>query len=199
MDILIAIAGLLIAAPLIIAFALAIHRKSPGPFMFSQQREGQYGRLFTIWKLRTMHIDAEERLQRHLADNPNLASVYAANNCLKHDPRTVGKIGHFARRYSIDEWPQLWNVLKGQMSLVGPRPLTTNDAAVFFDAEAREIRLGVHPGMTGLWQVCRTGKRDVARTMIGFDLDYIRRQSLALDAWILWRTVHAVFSGRGQF
>jgi lipopolysaccharide/colanic/teichoic acid biosynthesis glycosyltransferase len=190
---------LALLGPVALAFALAIRLRSAGSFLYVQTREGQYGRPFSVFKLRTMHEDATARLRRHLVADRQSAEEFAANGCLRLDPRIVGRVGAFARQYSIDEIPQLWNVLVGDMSLVGPRPLHPDDAKVFFDAAIRTARLQVPPGLTGLWQVKRSGKKDVTRNIAELDLLYVKQRSLRLDLMILAQTPRAVLSGGGLF
>ena len=194
-----AAALLALLGPAALASALAIRLRSPGHLLYVQSREGQYGRPFGVVKLRTMHVDAAARLSEHLAADPRVAEEFAANGCLRLDPRVAGAVAAFARRYSIDEIPQLWNVLVGDMSLVGPRPLHPDDAQVFFDAATRTARLQVPPGLTGLWQVKRKGKKDVMRNIAELDLLYVKQRSLHLDLMILVQTPRAVLSGGGLF
>ncbi|MBK8173812.1 MAG: sugar transferase [Rhodospirillales bacterium] len=189
--------ALVLFGPIALLFGAFIRQQSPGPLFFVQTREGQCGRPFNILKLRTMYPDAGERLRRHLETDASAAAEFAANGCLRDDPRIVGRAGALARRYSIDEIPQLWNVLVGEMSLVGPRPLHPRDAEMFFDAPTRAARLLVLPGMTGLWQVRREGKRDVMRNIGELDLIYVRKRSLRFDFMILLLTPRAVLSGGG--
>ena len=196
-DIIGATALLLLLAPVALAVGLAIRSRSPGSLLYGQDREGLYGRPFRILKLRTMHPDAAKRLREYLQSNPAAAAEFSRNGCLRLDPRVVGGIGAFARRYSIDEIPQFWNVLIGEMSLVGPRPLRTADAEQLFDPPTRRLRLQVRPGLSGLWQVKRSGKSDIMRNVAELDLLYLRTRSIWLDLQILWRTPRAVMSGGG--
>lgn len=197
LDMTVAAALLLAVLPLLAIVALLIRLQSPGPVLFCQPREGGGGRLFRIRKLRTMHTDAGERLQRTLACDPQAAAEWTATLCLARDPRIAGRAGALARKYSIDELPQLWNVLIGEMSLVGPRPLEPDVAATLLDMEVRNARLQVRPGLSGLWQVSREGKRDVTASMRDLDLLYLQRRSLTLDLIIMLRTPRAVVSGGG--
>lgn len=191
-------AGLLLAVlPLLAMVALLIRLQSPGSVLFCQPREGEGGRLFRIRKLRTMHTDASERLRRTLISDPQAAAEWTATLCLAQDPRIAGHMGALARKYSIDELPQLWNVLVGEMSLVGPRPLEPNVATTLLDEKTRSARLQVRPGLSGLWQVSREGKRDVTASMRELDLLYLQRRSLTLDVIILLRTPRAAVSGGG--
>ena len=196
-DVVGAIILLLLLAPVALAVALLIRSYGPGPAFYCQEREGLHGRTFRIRKLRTMHADAPERLRRHLEASPEAAAEFARNRCLRRDPRIVGRPGAFARKYSLDEIPQFWNVLVGDMSLVGPRPLRPSDAEVLLDRDTRRQRLLVRPGMSGLWQVTRSGKSDIMRNLGELDLLYVRTRSIWLDLHILLRTPAAVFSGGG--
>jgi exopolysaccharide biosynthesis polyprenyl glycosylphosphotransferase len=186
------LAGLLLVAfaPVFALAALLIRLDSPGPVFFAQERVGLNKRRFRMHKFRTMAPDAESRLAQleHLneADGPNFK--------LEHDPR-VTRAGRFLRRSSIDELPQLWNVLRGEMSLVGPRPLPLRDVGGFEDDRHRR-RFSVRPGLTGLWQV--SGRNDLPfDTWMELDLQYIDAWSLGLDLQILARTIPAVLSGQG--
>ncbi len=177
-------------APVMLAAAIAIKLTSPGPILFAQQRYGYMKRLFRMYKFRTMVADAD-RLQASLEQH-NEASGPAFK--IRNDPR-ITRVGRFLRRTSIDELPQLWNVLRGDMSLVGPRPMATRDVGLFAEPWLMR-RFSVPPGVTGLWQV--NGRSDVTfDRWIELDLEYIERWSLLLDLDILLRTVPAVINGRG--
>ena len=181
--------GLLLLSPFLLAIALWIKRDSPGGAFFGQVRSGQNGEPFTCWKFRTMVQDAEERKVEleHLSEGPGLLFK------LKDDPR-VTKAGKRLRRYSLDELPQLYNVLRGEMSLVGPRPALPSEVEQYDDWVAN--RLQVKPGMTGLWQV--SGRTDTSfADYVRYDLFYIQNWSLSLDLWILWRTLRAVTTAEG--
>lgn len=196
-----AVAGLaaLVLMPVALVCGLAMRIASPGPLFYRQQRNGCGGQPFHIWKLRTMHVDGAARLEALLRKDAALRTQYEQEQCLSRDPRVIGWLGRFCRAYSIDEIPQLINVLSGDMSLVGPRPLTTEDNARFLSPLARSARSAVKPGLTGLWQVSRKGKSDISRTLEQMDLYYLQHQSLKLDLLILLRTVPAVLSGGGQY
>jgi lipopolysaccharide/colanic/teichoic acid biosynthesis glycosyltransferase len=180
---------LILLSPLLLAVALWIKRDSEGRVLFKQIRAGRDGRLFTCWKFRTMAVDAEERRAEleHLSEGPGLLFK------LREDPRitTAGKV---LRRYSIDELPQLYNVLRGEMSLVGPRPALPSEVEQYDDWVRN--RLKAKPGMTGLWQVSgRTGTS--FSDYVRYDLFYIQNWSLSLDLWIMWRTFRAAISAEG--
>ena len=188
LDVLGAALGLLLAAPLLALLAVAIKRDSRGPVLFRQVRVGRGGRPIRIVKLRTMVVGAErqqEALRAHSRDPGWLL--------LGHDPR-VTRVGRLLRRASLDELPQLWNVLRGEMSLVGPRPLIASEHAQL-SAEQRR-RSDVKPGLTGPWQVL--GRTEIPfERMLELDREYVERWSLAGDLRLLARTVPAVLGGRG--
>jgi exopolysaccharide biosynthesis polyprenyl glycosylphosphotransferase len=184
-------AGLLVIWPLLVAIALAIKLDSPGPVLYRQQRVGKDGRLFDMFKFRSMFRDAEKRRAELSADNEAVGPLFKIRN----DPR-VTRVGRFLRRTSLDELPQLLNVLRGEMSLVGPRPPLPTEVEVY--EEWHLGRLRAVPGMTGLWQV--SGRSEVSfHDMVRLDLHYIRNWSLSLDLEILWRTVPAVLANRGAY
>ncbi len=182
---------LLLITPVLLAVAVAIKLESGGPVLFRQQRVGKAGELFWMLKFRSMVVDAEQR-------RACLAGVNEAGGPLfkiRRDPR-VTRVGTFLRRYSLDELPQLINVLVGDMSLVGPRPpLPTEVERYAFDARRRLL---VRPGLTGLWQV--SGRSDLTwEETVQLDLRYVENWSLAMDAVIVWKTAGAVLGGRGAY
>ncbi len=184
---------LVLISPVLITIAIAIKLDSPGPVFYKQARVGLKGRTFKVWKFRTMVVNAAE-LQKELeAKNEMKGGVLFK---MKDDPR-VTKVGKFLRRYSLDELPQLINVLLGQMSLVGPRPLPLRDVERF--AEHHTIRHEVLPGITGLWQV--SGRSDVedSEEVFRLDMAYIQNWSLALDFHVLLQTVRALLGREGAY
>lgn len=186
-------AGLLILlwAPFLLLIALLIKRDSPGPVFFRQVRVGRDGREFTIFKFRTMRVDAEARL-RDLVELNEYDSVMFK---MRNDPR-VTRTGRWLRRYSLDELPQLFNVVMGQMSLVGPRPPLPGEVAAYADDVRR--RLAVKPGMTGLWQV--SGRSDLPwEEAVRLDLRYVENWSLSMDLVIMLRTLTAVLRSSGAY
>jgi lipopolysaccharide/colanic/teichoic acid biosynthesis glycosyltransferase len=194
MDLVGAALGLLFLSPLLALFALLIRLDSPGPVLFRQRRQGLDGRVFTMLKFRTMRPDAEAQLRELEAHNESAGGVLFK---MRQDPR-VTRLGRFLRRTSLDELPQLWNVLRGEMSLVGPRPLQLRDSALLGELDPAGYwgRMSVLPGLTGLWQV--GGRSDVdSAGMVRLDLDYIATWSIALDIRIICRTVLVVLNGRG--
>jgi exopolysaccharide biosynthesis polyprenyl glycosylphosphotransferase len=180
----------LCAIPLLLV-ALLIKLTSPGPVLFRQQRSGLNGRPFTILKFRTMVSDAEQRKHELASMNEMSGPVFKMTN----DPR-ITPIGRFLRKFSIDELPQLFNVLRGEMSLVGPRPLPVAEVKQFNDLAHRR-RLSVKPGLTCLWQI--SGRNEVTdfKDWVRLDLEYIDNWSIWLDLKILWRTVPVVLLGSG--
>jgi len=188
-DLVVASALLLVAAPVIGVAGLLIKATSPGPVLFRQIRCGLYGRRFHVLKLRTMHEDAEERRQELQHLNEMSGPVFKIRN----DPRVTG-VGRYLRRWSLDELPQLWNVIRGDMSLVGPRPPIPIEVAQYETSQRR--RLSMRPGLTCLWQV--GGRNEIGfEDWVKLDLQYIDTWSLALDLRILARTVPTVFLGTG--
>ena len=184
--------GLLLLSPLLLAVGLAVRSTTAGPALFRQARVGQDGRTFTLWKFRSMHVDAEERLARLRAHNKHAAGPLFK---VADDPR-VTPLGRVLRRTSVDELPQLVNVLLGHMSLVGPRPPLPREVETYADAVPR--RLMVRPGLTGLWQV--SGRADLSwDESARLDLWYVENWSFALDLSILRRTASAVVHGRGAY
>ncbi len=184
--------GLLLLAPLFPIVVLAIRLDSRGAVLFSQTRVGEGGREFRCWKLRSMYVDAEERKQELEAQNEMQGGVLFK---MKRDPR-ITRVGRFIRKASIDELPQLWNVLIGDMSLVGPRPAVPSEVAQYSRYERG--RLAVKPGITCLWQV--SGRSDLAfDQQVALDIDYARRRSMRLDVDILLRTIPAVLFARGAY
>jgi exopolysaccharide biosynthesis polyprenyl glycosylphosphotransferase len=182
---------LLVSAPFMLAAWLGIRITSPGPAIFSQMRCGRHGKPFRMYKFRTMTTDAEQQKAALMERNQMSGPVFKVEN----DPR-IFPFGRLLRKYSIDELPQLINVLSGDMSLVGPRPLPVDEVANIADAAHRR-RLSVNPGLTCLWQISgRNEIRDFDR-WVALDLEYIDNWSLWLDIKILLRTIPAVLLGSG--
>ncbi len=185
------LALLVLFSPVMLAAALAIKLTSPGPILFRQQRAGLNGKPFIMYKFRSMVTDAEQLKQELAALNEMTGPVFKVTN----DPRITG-VGRFLRKFSIDEFPQLFNVLRFEMSLVGPRPLPV-DEVKRFDDRAHRRRLSVKPGLTCTWQVSGRNKVSDFREWVRMDLDYIDNWSLGRDCKILWRTIWVVLSGKG--
>ncbi|MEW5991788.1 MAG: sugar transferase [Chloroflexota bacterium] len=190
LDIAGSIAGLIVTAPLALVIAIAIRRDSVGPILFRQVRVGLHGRTFEVIKFRTMIEGAEERLGDLLADNEIRGHAFKITD----DPR-ITKVGRWLRRTSLDELPQLWNVLAGAMSLVGPRPPLPSEVEGY-DVWHRR-RLSMKPGMTGLWQVRARGEKDFDR-WVETDLEYIDRWSLWMDVRIIAQTIPAIIGRSGR-
>lgn len=190
-DRLVAAAGLLLLSPLFVTVSAAIALSDGGPTFFKQIRVGKDGRVFQLYKFRTMVVDAEKRKADLLARNDFDGVLFK----LRVDPR-ITRVGAWLRRWSVDELPQLINVLRGDMSLVGPRPALPEEAAVYADHVRR--RLAVKPGITGLWQV--SGRSDLSwEESVRLDLRYVENWSFALDLQILWKTGWAVAAGSGAY
>ena len=191
---------LCLLAPILVLIALVIRLSSKGPVIFRQARVGQYGKLFNFWKFRTMHVDSDTAIHKEYVTNfisreqppAETGTVYKITN----DPR-VTPVGRFLRKTSLDELPQLWNVLYGDMSLVGPRPPLPYELECYELWHRRRI-LEVKPGITGLWQV--TGRsRTTFNEMVRLDLRYVQQWSIWLDLKILLQTPKAVLMGGGAY
>ncbi len=183
--------GLLAIWPVLLVISVAVASTSPGPVFFVQTRVGRDGRTFRMLKFRSMYRDAEKRRGdvEAMSDRDGI--------CLKvkRDPR-ITPVGRFIRRWSLDELPQLFNVLLGDMSLVGPRPALVDEVAAY--PSHAHGRHEVLPGITGLWQV--SGRDEISfEEMFALDLEYVRRLSFGADVWILFRTFRAVIVGKGAY
>jgi lipopolysaccharide/colanic/teichoic acid biosynthesis glycosyltransferase len=190
LDVSLALVALILASPIFILVAIAVRCSSRGCILFRQTRVGRYGRPFTCLKFRTMIMDAH----RMLADDPELGARFVVAYKLPTDPR-VTRLGRILRNLSLDELPQLWNVLRGEMSLVGPRPALAEELRRMYGPAASQV-ISVRPGLTGLWQVsgrCATSYEE--RVLL--DLSYVERRSLFLDLRIIARTPIAVLTMRG--
>lgn len=177
--------------PILGVIALAVAVSSPGPVLFRQTRVGRNGVTFAMFKFRSMYRDAEARRAELMAQSDRDGICLK----LKHDPR-ITPVGRVLRRWSLDELPQLLNVIQGNMSLVGPRPALVEEVALYPDHA--HLRHRVKPGITGFWQVA--GRADIGfDDMILLDLDYVRRASLVTDITVMFQTFRAVLSGRGAY
>ncbi|NLX88781.1 MAG: undecaprenyl-phosphate galactose phosphotransferase WbaP, partial [Syntrophomonadaceae bacterium] len=186
---------IMLLAPLLLLIAILIRIESPGPTLFAHKRLGKNGVPFNCYKFRSMVMNAQELLPQLLEDNPELQEEWNRDFKLKHDPR-VTRIGRILRQTSLDEIPQLINVLKGEMSLVGPRPIIAEEMERFGDA-ARDYMM-VSPGMTGLWQV--SGRSDIDyQERVLMESWYVRNWSLWLDISLLFRTVGIVLNRKGAY
>lgn len=196
MDLIVSLALIISVAPLLLVLWLAVRLTSRGPALFRQERLGRDRKPFTVLKLRTMRIDNDDRIHRdYVTSLLSSGSAAPAGGSglfkLDADPR-VTRVGVWLRRTSLDELPQLINVLRGEMSLVGPRPVLPWEAQLFPDAY--QPRFAVKPGITGLWQVSGRSKLSM-RTALELDVEYVLRRSFAFDLGILFRTVPALFRG----
>lgn len=191
MDICGSVAGLIVTGLIFVVFAPIIYLQSPGPIFFSQTRVGKNGRKFKLYKFRSMYLDAEERKKELMEKNKMKGFMFKMVN----DPR-IFPIGNFMRNTSLDEFPQMWNVLKGEMSLVGTRPPTVDEYEQY-DIHHKK-RLATKPGVTGLWQV--SGRSDITdfEEVVALDTKYISEWTLALDCRILLKTVQVVFMRKGS-
>lgn len=194
-DLLVAMVLIVLTAPLMIAIGLMIRQQDGGPALFRQTRIGRGGRRFTCYKFRSMRVDAAERLRELLTNDPEALREWSQNHKLKNDPR-ITKLGHFLRRSSLDELPQLFNILKGDMSLVGPRPIVFSEiqrygySFVYYAAG--------RPGVTGLWQVSGRSDIDYAER-VQLDVKYAKSSSLMTDMGIMFMTLPAVLFSRGAY
>jgi lipopolysaccharide/colanic/teichoic acid biosynthesis glycosyltransferase len=191
LDYVITMTGLILISPLLLGIALLIRLSSPGPILHKRRVMGINGRQFNALKFRTMVTNGDEVMDRY----PELKEELAKNHKLRIDPR-VTKAGAFLRKFSLDELPQLFNVLKREMSLVGPRMISPEEVAMYkqFDMNL----LTVHPGITGLWQV--SGRSDISYDeRVRLDMYYIRNWSIWLDLQLLFQTIPAVVKGRGAY
>ena len=195
LDIVLVLAGSILISPLLLFIAVFIKLDSPGPVLYRHERVGKNGVPFRAYKFRSMAQDADKRLAGLLASDPAIREEWERSQKLKNDPR-ITRAGRFLRRTSLDELPQLINILKGEMSLVGPRPIVKNEIKRYGEDFRRVF--SVLPGLTGLWQVSGRSDTDYAER-ISFDTYYLQSWSVWLDLWILYKTVGAVFKGKGAY
>jgi exopolysaccharide production protein ExoY len=194
-DVVGAVSILVVALPFLIILAIALKLDSPGPVFFAQRRIGRGGREFPCMKFRTMCKDADLALQRHLANSSAARMEWARDHKLRNDPR-ITRLGGLVRKLSLDEFPQLINIIRGDMSLVGPRPIIRAEVVRYgrYFQEYCKVR----PGLTGLWQV--SGRNDVSyRRRVSIDCYYVRNRSLLLDMKILLRTAPVVLGSKGSY
>jgi lipopolysaccharide/colanic/teichoic acid biosynthesis glycosyltransferase len=195
LDIVVSLAALIFFAPLLVFVSIAVYVTDPGPIFFAHRRIGRDGRAFACLKFRSMVVDAERRLAEVLSQNPQARLEWEQDHKLRKDPR-ITPIGAFLRRSSLDELPQLVNVLRGEMSVVGPRPIVEAEIIRY----GRQFRMycRVRPGITGLWQV--SGRNNISyRRRVACDVLYARSKSFALDVAILARTLPAVLLAKGSY
>lgn len=181
-----------IAVPVIAFCAVMLLINGNNPF-YAQLRLGQHGRVFRIWKLRTMHADADQRLQALLAENSKLRAEWNAKQKLQDDPR-ITRVGHFLRQTSIDELPQLFNVLRGDMSLLGPRPMMLDQVKLY--GPTLPAYLALRPGISGLWQVTERNDADFEQRA-AIDAEYAATLSFANDLRLVWKTIKVVIRSTG--
>jgi len=187
--------SMLLVTPLCALIAAAIRLDSAGPIFYSQERIGQHGQRFRAWKFRTMVVNADAVLNAHLLENPGLRTEWERDHKLRDDPR-VTRVGRFLRIMSLDELPQLWNVLHGEMSLVGPRPIVDSEVPRYGDKF--DLYTRVRGGLTGLWQV--SGRSDTTYAeRVNLDSWYVRNWSVWLDLCILFRTIAVVLFRKGAY
>lgn len=194
-DMILTVVGTICISPILVIIAIWIYRDSPGPVIFKHMRVGKDGKEFPCYKFRSMCIDAKEKLEELLQNDPEARAEWERDFKLKHDPR-ITKSGAFLRRTSLDELPQIFNVLKGEMSLVGPRPIIKAEMKRY--GNYINDYLMVRPGIAGMWQC--SGRNDVDYTeRVHMDSWYVRNWSVWLDIMILWRTFKAVFAKKGAY
>lgn len=192
-DVVSAFCGLVVLAPVLLTVGLLIKLSDGGSALYGHRRVGRQGRTFLCWKFRSMVRNGDAVLAQYLADNPEAEIEWRETQKLTYDPR-VTAIGRFIRKTSIDELPQLWNVLMGQMSVIGPRPITRTELDRY--GKDRRYYLLVRPGITGLWQV--SGRSTTTYDFrIAIDRKYLENWSYSQDAMILWKTVPAVLKSEG--
>ena len=190
-DFLAATCGIIILSPLMLIIAILIKSEDHGPIFYKQVRVGKNGKTFKMYKFRSMFVNADKMLDKLKEQNDVDGPMFK----MKDDPR-VTKIGHFIRKHSLDELPQFFNVLKGDMSLVGPRPPLPSEVVEY--SEYDKQRLLVIPGCTGLWQA--TERNEVGfNKMVQLDIQYIQRASFTFDLWIIWKTVEIVIKPNGSY
>ena len=195
LDIIIASSALIFLAPLLLLVAGLVYIVDPGPIFFAHRRIGRHGQTFPCLKYRSMVVDAEQRLKQLLLSSEEARAEWARDFKLRRDPR-ITAIGNFLRKSSIDELPQLINVLRGEMSIVGPRPIVAGEVERYGRYYAHYS--AVKPGITGLWQI--SGRNNVSyRRRVALDVSYARNKCLGLDLRILVMTVPAVLMAKGSF
>jgi lipopolysaccharide/colanic/teichoic acid biosynthesis glycosyltransferase len=195
LDVIVAAILLILALPLAAAIALAIVLENRGPVLFAHTRIGKGRRRFRLWKFRSMVVDADAMLARHLEAHPDDLAEWREMHKLKNDPR-VTRVGRLLRRSRLDELPQLIGVLRGEMSMVGPRPIVEEEISKY--GPVFPLYVQVLPGLTGLWQISphtHTSYRE--RTEL--DLKYMRERTIWMDLLVLWRTAGVVIFGRGAY
>ncbi len=189
-DIFLVLMAALLVAIILGVCAFLVAKDGGSPF-YHQTRIGRFGKTFKMWKLRSMVANADEALEAHLVNNPSARGEWNRNQKLRNDPR-ITKIGHILRKTSLDELPQLWNVLKGDMSLVGPRPMMVDQQALYPGSAYYALR----PGLTGFWQVSVRHESSFAERA-QYDAEYLSKVTLAQDISVMWKTISVVTKGTG--
>lgn len=196
-DILFSLFALSVGSPVFLLIAALIFITSPGKVIYSQERIGRGGKPFRCFKFRSMHSNADHRLKELLDSHPELKEEWKKSFKLKNDPR-ITSFGLFLRKTSLDELPQFWNVLKGDLSVVGPRPVVKEEIEKFYCMKAYKI-LSIRPGLTGPWQVSGRSDIDSYQTRIQLDEFYVENQSLLMDLKLIGKTIPAMLSSKGAY
>ncbi len=196
-DILFSIFAIIVSLPIAIPIILAIKLTDRGPVIYKQKRVGYKGKEFYIYKFRSMYPDADKRLKEILEKDPEAKEEWEKTFKLKNDPR-ITKIGKFLRKTSLDELPQFINVLKGEMSVVGPRPVIKEELEKYYKNRAKQY-ISVKPGITGYWQVESRSNIDNYRQRVAMDVWYIRNKSIWLDIKIIVKTIKVMITGKGAY
>ena len=195
MDILVVIVGIPVLLPALLIVAAVVKLTSPGPVFFSHRRICRDGAFFSMWKFRTMCVNSSEVLEQWLTKHPGARMEWNKTHKLRTDPR-ITSVGAFLRRYSLDELPQAWNVIRGQMSMVGPRPIVAAEVEKY--GRYFELYCRVKPGVTGLWQVSGRSKLTY-QERVELDADYVERWSLLRDIWSLFAPFKSVATRAGAY
>lgn len=195
-DLLFSLTALILGFPIFVAIAAAVAVTSRGKIIYAHKRIGRGGKPFLCYKFRTMHRNADQRLKALLAKDPTLKKEWETKRKLTCDPR-ITLVGSFLRRTSLDELPQFWNVLRGDLSIVGPRPVVKAELDQFYGVKAAKI-LSIRPGLTGIWQV--SGRSDTHYcTRVSMDELYVDKQSFLFDLKLVLKTVPSMLSSRGAY
>ena len=195
-DYILTLVGAVFISPLLVYIAYRIKKEDPGPVFFAHTRIGKDGKPFPCYKFRSMVVNSQEMLQKYLVKNPAAREEWERDFKLKDDPR-VTPIGKFLRSTSLDELPQIFNVLRGEMSLVGPRPVIQEELDKYY-GETAKLYCTVKPGITGLWQV--SGRSDIGYDeRVALDATYIKHRSMWGDIVILWKTIGVVLMKKGAY
>jgi len=196
-DIFFSLFCLLVTAPLFLIIALLLFLTSPGKVIYSHERIGRGGKPFRCYKFRSMYPNADQRLAELLVAHPHLREEWEKNYKLKRDPR-ITPFGAFLRKTSLDELPQFWNVLQGDLSVVGPRPVVRDEIAKYYQTKADKI-LSIRPGLTGIWQVSGRNDLDSYQARVEMDEHYVNNHSFLLDIKLIAKTVPAMLFSKGAY